>query len=53
MRQLRVDRFSLPAALLCIVILALIEWGDDQPTQFEQVLQRGTLTILTRNGAST
>jgi len=27
--------------------------GDDRPSQLEQVLQRGSLTMLTRNGAST
>jgi membrane-bound lytic murein transglycosylase F len=26
--------------------------GDDRPSQLEQVLQRGSLTMLTRNGAS-
>ena len=26
--------------------------GDDRPNQLEQVLQRGSLTMLTRNGAS-
>jgi membrane-bound lytic murein transglycosylase F len=27
--------------------------GDDRPSQFEQVMQRGSLFMLTRNGAST
>lgn len=53
MHWLRVGRFSLPVALSCAAILILIELGGDKPTQLDQVLQRSTLTILTRNGAST
>ena len=41
-------------AVLAIVLTLLVAMsGHDQPTQLEQVLQRGTLTMLTRNGAST
>jgi len=35
------------------ILLVFTYSGDDQPSQLEQVLQRGKLTMLTRNGAST
>jgi membrane-bound lytic murein transglycosylase F len=39
-------------ALIGAVLLLFLVSGNDQPTQLEQVLQRGSLTMLTRNGAS-
>ncbi len=39
-------------ALGAALLLLLLYSGDDQPGQLEQVLQRGSLTMLTRNGAS-
>ena len=41
------------AALAALLSLPFLTSGDDRPTQLEQVLQRGSLTMLTRNGAST
>ncbi len=35
-----------------IVLLPFIYSGSDQPSQLEQVMQRGSLIMLTRNGAS-
>jgi membrane-bound lytic murein transglycosylase F len=43
----------LKAALAALLSLPFLTSGDDRPTQLEQVLQRGSLTMLTRNGAST
>jgi membrane-bound lytic murein transglycosylase F len=45
----RIGRLALAGtvALLCLTS------GDDRPSQLEQVLQRGSVTMLTRNGAST
>ncbi|MBT8038658.1 MAG: membrane-bound lytic murein transglycosylase MltF [Gammaproteobacteria bacterium] len=41
-------------ALLGIAALLFVAYsGNDQPTHLERVLQRGKLTMLTRNGAST
>jgi membrane-bound lytic murein transglycosylase F len=40
-------------ALAALVFLPFLTSGEDHPTQLEQVLQRGSLTMLTRNGAST
>ncbi len=34
------------------MLLLFLYSGNDQPTQLEQVMQRGSLTMLTRNGAS-
>jgi membrane-bound lytic murein transglycosylase F len=34
------------------ILLLFLFSGNDQPNQLEQVLQRGSLTMLTRNGAS-
>lgn len=43
-----------PVTLLAVALLLVVAYsGDDQPTQLEQVLQRGKLIMLTRNGAST
>jgi membrane-bound lytic murein transglycosylase F len=40
-------------AVLCSAVLLLFLYsGDDRTNQLEQVLQRGSLTMLTRNGAS-
>ncbi|MDH4001342.1 MAG: membrane-bound lytic murein transglycosylase MltF [Xanthomonadales bacterium] len=36
-----------------VIALAFLYSGDDRPNQLEQVKQRGSLTMLTRNGAST
>jgi len=44
---------GLKTALTALVALPLLLSGNDRPTWLEQVLQRGSLTILTRNGAST
>jgi membrane-bound lytic murein transglycosylase F len=44
---------GLKAALAALLSLPFLTSGDDRPTQLEQVLQRGSLTMLTRNGAST
>jgi len=35
-----------------IVLLPFLYSGSDQPSQLEQVMQRGSLIMLTRNGAS-
>ena len=35
-----------------IVLLPFLYSGNDRPSQLEQVMQRGSLTVLTRNGAS-
>ena len=35
-----------------IVLLPFFYSGNDRPSQLEQVMQRGSLTVLTRNGAS-
>ncbi len=43
---------GLRTALIGAVLLLFLYSGNDQPTQLEQVLQRGSLTMLTRNGAS-
>jgi membrane-bound lytic murein transglycosylase F len=39
-------------AAAALLALALLYSGEDRPSQLEQVLQRGSLTMLTRNGAS-
>jgi membrane-bound lytic murein transglycosylase F len=44
---------GLKTALTALIFLPFLTSGDDRPTQLEQVLQRGSLTMLTRNGAST
>jgi membrane-bound lytic murein transglycosylase F len=44
---------GLKTALFGAVFLFFVYSGDDRPSQLEQVLQRGSLTMLTRNGAST
>ena len=44
---------GLKAALAALLSLPFLTSGHDRPTQLEQVLQRGSLTMLTRNGAST
>jgi len=38
--------------LVCVVALPFLYSGDDRPTQLEQVQQRGSLKLLTRNAAS-
>lgn len=40
------------ALLSGIVLLPLLYSGNDQPSQLEQIQQRGSMTLLTRNGAS-
>ena len=44
---------GLKTALTALAFLPFLTSGDDRPTVLEQVLQRGSLTMLTRNGAST
>jgi len=44
---------GLKTALAELLALPFLTSGDDRPTLLEQVLQRGSLTMLTRNGAST
>jgi len=43
---------GLRSALTGAVLLLFLYSGDDRPSQLEQVKQRGSLTMLTRNGAS-
>jgi len=43
----------LKTAFAALLSLPFLISGNDRPTQLEQVLQRGSLTMLTRNGAST
>ena len=46
--------YLLPLTLTAVAVLLIVGYsGNDEPTQLEQVLQRGKLTMLTRNGAST
>jgi membrane-bound lytic murein transglycosylase F len=44
---------GLKTALACAVLLPFLLSGHDHRTQLERVLERGSLTMLTRNGAST
>jgi membrane-bound lytic murein transglycosylase F len=44
---------SFKAALTTLLFLPFLVSGHDRPTFLEQVLQRGSLTMLTRNGPST
>lgn len=43
---------ALERLLFCIVFLPLLYSGNDRPTTLEQVQQRGSITVLSRNGAS-
>lgn len=43
---------GLKTALIIASAFLFLQSGNDQPTHLEQVLQRGSLTMLTRNGAS-
>ncbi|MEE4217964.1 MAG: membrane-bound lytic murein transglycosylase MltF [Xanthomonadales bacterium] len=44
----------LPTAVIAVGVLLFFSYsGHDQPSQLDKVLQRGNLTMLTRNGAST
>ena len=43
---------GIKAVLAGIVLLPFLYSGSDQPSQLEQVMQRGSLIMLTRNGAS-
>ena len=54
MQKFTLQTFSkgLKTALIGAVLLLFLYSGNDQPNQLEQVLQRGSLTMLTRNGAS-
>lgn len=45
-------RQILRAFLICVLALPFLYSGHDRPSQLEQVKQRGSLTLLTRNGAS-
>jgi len=40
------------AALAAVVLLPFLYSGQDHPTSLEQAYQRGSITLLTRNGAS-
>jgi membrane-bound lytic murein transglycosylase F len=56
-KNLRQDSTTLPIrrfkALLCAVLfLPFLSSGDDRPSRLEQAQQRGFITMLTRNGAS-
>lgn len=42
-----------PRALLAALLLVFMTSGDDRPTQVEQVFARGSLLMLTVNGAAT
>ena len=54
MNKLSKQKFSrgIKLVLAGIVLLPFLYSGSDQPSQLEQVMQRGSLTMLTRNGAS-
>jgi membrane-bound lytic murein transglycosylase F len=39
--------------LFLVALLPVLYSGDDRPSQLQQVQQRGSLVLLTRNGAST
>jgi len=54
MNKLSKQKFSrgMKMVLAGIVLLPFLYSGSDQPSQLEQVMQRGSLTMLTRNGAS-
>lgn len=43
---------GLQTVLAGIVVLPFLYSGDDRTSQLQQVMQRGSLTMLTRNGAS-
>jgi len=43
---------GIKAVLAGVVLLPFLYSGQDRPGQLEQVLQRGSLVVLTRNGAS-
>jgi membrane-bound lytic murein transglycosylase F len=38
--------------LSVVLVLPFLTSGNDEPSRLEQVLQRGSITMLTRNGAS-
>jgi len=40
------------ALLSAVLLLPFLTSGDDEPSRLEQALQRGSITMLTRNGAS-
>ncbi|NIM70563.1 MAG: membrane-bound lytic murein transglycosylase MltF [Xanthomonadales bacterium] len=42
----------LRALIAAALVLPFLTSGDDRPTRLEQAQQRGSLTLLTRNGAS-
>jgi membrane-bound lytic murein transglycosylase F len=42
----------LKALLAAVLAVPFLTSGDDRPTRLEQVVQRGSMTMLTRNGAS-
>jgi membrane-bound lytic murein transglycosylase F len=45
-------RVALEKLLAWLLLLPLIYSGDDQPNMLEQIKQRGSLTVISRNGAS-
>lgn len=47
-------QYLVPSVVIAVAVLLFFSYsGHDQPTRLEQVQQRGSLTMLTRNGAST
>ena len=51
-KAVRHRRQSVYAALAVVLLAPLLSSGHDQPTRLQQAQQRGSLTLLTRNGAS-
>jgi membrane-bound lytic murein transglycosylase F len=45
-------RKTFKAVLAAVIFFPFLYSGSDHPTQLEQVMQRGSLVMLTRNGAS-
>jgi membrane-bound lytic murein transglycosylase F len=53
-KQEKLSRFAAKplAYLSAVVLLPFLTSGNDKPTHYDQVVQRGSVTMLTRNGAS-
>ena len=51
-KAVRHRRQTLYSALAVFLLAPFLSSGHDQPTRLQQALQRGSLTLLTRNGAS-
>ena len=45
-------KYPLKALLPAALVIPFLTSGDDRPSRLEQVIQRGSITLLTRNGAS-